>query len=44
MRKAQREAILTKLEETYKGSKTALNYNSPFEPFGSCNSFGPMYG
>ena len=31
MRKAQREAILAKLEETYKGSKTALNYNSPFE-------------
>lgn len=27
MRKAQREAILAKLEETYKGSK----YNSPFE-------------
>ena len=31
MRKAQRETILAKLEETYKGSKTALNYNSPFE-------------
>lgn len=31
MRKAKREAILSKLEETYKDTKTALNYNSPFE-------------
>lgn len=31
LRKAKREAILNILEETYKDSKTALNYNSPFE-------------
>lgn len=31
MRKAKREAILSKLEATYKDTKTALNYNSPFE-------------
>ena len=31
MRKAKREAILNILEETYKDTKTALNYNSPFE-------------
>ena len=31
MRKAKREAILIKLEATYKDTKTALNYNSPFE-------------
>ena len=29
--KAQKQAILAKLEETYKDTKTALNYNSPFE-------------
>ena len=29
--KKQKEAILAKLEETYKDTKTALNYNSPFE-------------
>ncbi len=31
LRKAQREAILTKLEDRYHGRKTALHYNSPFE-------------
>ena len=31
LRKAKREAILKILEETYKDTKTALNYNSPFE-------------
>lgn len=31
LRKAQREAVLKILEDTYKGTKTALNYNSPFE-------------
>ena len=31
LRKAKREAILRILEETYKDTKTALNYNSPFE-------------
>lgn len=31
LRKAKREAILNILEETYKDTKTALNYNSPFE-------------
>lgn len=31
LRKAKREAILNILHETYKDSKTALNYNSPFE-------------
>lgn len=31
LRKAQRNEILAKLEETYKGSETALQYNSPFE-------------
>lgn len=31
MRKAKREAILNILEETYKDTKTALNYNSSFE-------------
>ncbi len=31
MRKQQREAILTLLEETYGGMKTALNYSTPFE-------------
>ena len=31
LRKAKREAILAILEETYKDTKTALNYNSPFE-------------
>ncbi len=29
--KAKREAILKNLEHTYAGTKTALNYNSPFE-------------
>ena len=29
--KAQKQVILAKLEETYKDTKTALNYNSPFE-------------
>ena len=29
--KAQKQGILAKLEETYKDTKTALNYNSPFE-------------
>ncbi len=31
LRKAKREAILRILEDTYKDTKTALNYNSPFE-------------
>lgn len=31
MRKQQREAILARLEETYKGTETALNYSTPFE-------------
>lgn len=31
LRKAKREAILRILEATYKDTKTALNYNSPFE-------------
>ncbi len=31
LRKSKREAILNILEETYAGTKTALNYNSPFE-------------
>lgn len=31
LRKAKREAILAKLEEAYKGTETALHYNSPFE-------------
>ena len=31
LRKAKRDAILAILEETYKDTKTALNYNSPFE-------------
>lgn len=31
LRKAQREAVLKILEDTYNGTKTALNYNSPFE-------------
>lgn len=31
MRKQQREEILKVLEDTYKDTKTALNYNSPFE-------------
>ena len=29
--KAQKQVIIAKLEETYKDTKTALNYNSPFE-------------
>ena len=29
--KAQKQVILAKLEATYKDTKTALNYNSPFE-------------
>lgn len=29
--KSKREAILKILEDTYSGTKTALNYNSPFE-------------
>ena len=29
--KAQKQVILAKLEETYKDTKTVLNYNSPFE-------------
>ena len=28
--KAQKQVILAKLEATYKDTKTALNYNSPF--------------
>lgn len=31
MRKSKREAILSLLEAEYKDTKTALNYNSPFE-------------
>lgn len=31
LRKNKREAILKILEDTYSGTKTALNYNSPFE-------------
>lgn len=31
MRKQQREAILALLEETYKGTETALHYTTPFE-------------
>lgn len=31
LRKAQKLDILASLEETYKGTETALNYNSPFE-------------
>ena len=31
MRKQQREAILARLEETYMGTETALNYSPPFE-------------
>lgn len=31
IRKAQKLEILASLEETYKGTETALNYNSPFE-------------
>lgn len=31
LKKAQKQVILAKLEETYKDTKTALNYNSPFE-------------
>ncbi|WP_288547867.1 endonuclease III [uncultured Phascolarctobacterium sp.] len=31
MRKQQREAILARLEETYMGTETALNYSTPFE-------------
>lgn len=31
LRKSKREAILNILEDTYSGTKTALNYNSPFE-------------
>lgn len=31
LRKSKREAVLALLEETYKDTKTALNYNSPFE-------------
>ena len=31
MRKQQRDEILKLLEDTYKDTKTALNYNSPFE-------------
>lgn len=31
LRKAVRESVLNKLEATYAGTKTALNYNSPFE-------------
>ena len=31
MRKQQREAILSLLEETYMGTETALNYSTPFE-------------
>lgn len=31
LRKSKREAILKILEDTYSGTKTALNYNSPFE-------------
>lgn len=31
LRKSKREAVLKILEDTYSGTKTALNYNSPFE-------------
>lgn len=31
LRKSKREVILNILEDTYSGTKTALNYNSPFE-------------
>lgn len=31
LRKSKREIILKILEDTYSGTKTALNYNSPFE-------------
>lgn len=31
LRKNKRDAILKILEDTYSGTKTALNYNSPFE-------------
>lgn len=31
LRKAAREAILNRLEKTYKGTATALHYGSPFE-------------
>lgn len=31
LRKSKREAILKILEDTYSGTKTALNYDSPFE-------------
>lgn len=31
MRKQQRKAILALLEETYKGTETALHYSTPFE-------------
>lgn len=31
MRKQQRESILALLEETYKGTETALHYSTPFE-------------
>lgn len=31
LRKSKREAILKILEDTYSGTRTALNYNSPFE-------------
>ncbi len=31
LRKSKRESILALLEATYKDTKTALNYNSPFE-------------
>lgn len=31
LRKSKREAILKILEDSYSGTKTALNYNSPFE-------------
>lgn len=31
LRKSKREDILKILEDTYSGTKTALNYNSPFE-------------
>lgn len=31
LKKAQREEVLRILEDTYKDTKTALNYNSPFE-------------
>lgn len=31
LRKAKREEIIRRLEETYKGTETALHYGSPFE-------------